>query len=239
MFSANNLPRLPYKENGWDIFVTQKLKDLNLLNHDKIWVERKKILPEIMDIKNIFAPSFFQPQNRENNPFVPWDGFKIQKTDSSINKEKLYTENLSSCYALCAQIYDMDGQLSHIALAHCFSNPDLPDQFFKKIIETTSDKHSYINLFICGGNNSSKNMYYAVMKAISNMGDLKLVHNISMQLNKNVMMSHENKLYSGSIGIAEAGFDDNFHPRISVDVEINGLKLENLSHDKQMECKFY
>lgn len=241
MFSDHvlELPALPYKENGWDIFVTQRLMNLKIVNHDKIWVDRKAMLPKISNNTQSFDISFFSKAT--DNPIVPWDGFKIQDINSAVKRERLYTKHLGPCYALCAQVYHLHGELSHIAVAHCYLNVDLPSKFLQKIAEITENKYSYINLFVCGGNDRSKFMHEAIISSLDEIRDVRVFHDISFQLYKPVCIEDKGTSYFGSIGIAEAGFDDNFHPRICVDIQVEGLKLENLfsqSTENHYTCSF-
>lgn len=246
MFSKKVPIKLPYQENGWKIFITEGLKKLNLINHDKIWVDKK--VDEKIELPSKTAQnfsSFFLMQPEQNkSKFVGWNQFKIQKVESDTDVEKLLTEHLSSCYALAVQIYH-EGKLSHLGLAHCAGNPEIPGQFFQKIAEVTENKYDYINLFICGGSSLtsvSDKMGKAIQEASQSIRDVRLVHDVSKALYKNVMVVHEDTVYSGSIGIKEVGFDDNCHPRICVDVQVEGVDLKNVlasTSEKGVQCGFW
>jgi len=239
MFRSNE-SKLPHQEDGWDIFITENLKKLNLINHDKIWIDRKA--KPFSSAPENFLSSLTQPNHI--NPIVSLDQFKIQKVETVDDKEKLSTKNLSSCYALAAQIYQ-ENKLSNIGLVHCMSDLDVSRQFFQEIIKVTNNKYDYINLFICGGCNNTfviDNMENAIKAAVKNIRDVRLVHDVSKQLYKRVKVVHEDTIYRGDLVIKEVGFDDSLRPRICIDIQIEGLNLEKLfssSSKNIIKCGFY
>lgn len=156
--------------------------------------------------------------------FVGWNGFKVAQAEDPA----LFTTELGPCMALFGKVKDESTGHTYLGLTHFYSKENSLqafNQMLKELIGKT--QNTVVEVFIAGGWKSSFSNRAALNQIIADYNlsqeRVKIVADLFGRGELSFYGLDENRGlgYSGSVGIREAGFDQDLNPYV-----IYGARLE-------------
>lgn len=176
-----------------------------------------------------------------NSKLIPSSGDKEGEVEMGFGKigsadQQLFTTEVGSCTVVLMQADGQEGKISHIGLAHLFSENDIPvfEKTLQSLIDKTNDKA--IKIIICGGMSDSISVHNELVEKLKSY-NVQIVADHFAKSQEIAVIGSNKTIFRGVCGIRRTGFDKNSIPYAIYYAELDNINPEEYKNLKLLYPK--